>query len=129
MQRTSLRWLVTIASIIVCSTFTGCGVTSPEVQMDRVNPLVGIVLERHDAYVKSDATLDDIGRQALLSESSLIRATESASAHTYSALLGAALDRHDAYVAAHTGLDPPRREDFVRQSGILRLLIREIKPP
>lgn len=88
---------------------------TPEVDPVEIHPLLTIVVDRHDEFVKADPALDEIAKQALLSESVLHKQ------QGFSPLVVALLDRHDAYVSK---LPLQERIDPERQSAILRMAMK-----
>lgn len=84
------------------------------------------VIDRHDAYVIADSSLDSQSSAALLAESAAADAAlagTQASAFYLSGLLEPVMVRHDAYVQGDASLLQYKRDTYLETSATMRKLL------
>lgn len=89
---------------------------------------VARVVERHDAYVAADASLDEATRAAYLDESATavgLTGLPEVRADVLDAVLTPVMDRHDAYVLADGSLDALESGTYLGSTAGLRSLLAE----
>lgn len=118
MKRSYFFWLLPFVMLVGCH-----GATSTQIQTANIAGTVGHVLDRHDAYVKADTTLDSATLATDLSQSSFVR-SEMTKAQVPASELAPALnpvaDRTDAYDTKNASLPPYKLRTNLRDTAILR---------
>lgn len=66
------RRLLTITAVAVCVTLVGCG-PKKTIDAEAMNGVARPVLERHDSYVRDDASLEQVEKDTFLRSSELVR--------------------------------------------------------
>lgn len=64
---------IVCAAALLC--LSGCLAPKRTVNADALTPTLGPVLERHDAYVSADESLDDLEKETYLRSSALLKGT------------------------------------------------------
>ncbi len=91
---------------------------------------VSRVVERHDAYVTADVTLDEQTRGEYLGQSQgarelMISMPDGVPANLLAPRLAPVLDRHDSYVERDLQLDILERDQYLATTSGLRSLLTE----
>lgn len=110
----------------LCLTVASCVGTSTGYERSNIKDAVEIVVERHDAYVASDAALSQDQRDSYFAESDKLielLGSDPVPAKPMRDALPPVLDRHDAYINADATLTAPQQVQRLRTSTLLRRLI------
>lgn len=114
--------------VLLCVFVSSCA--SGELQQERgddgslsLSPLVTIVCDRHDEYVRADVALDESGKAAALADSILFRTafrSENVEVAPLMPTATAVLDRHDAYINSDAKLTPSGKKLALISSANIR---------
>lgn len=117
-----------LATSVALLALTGCTYLQRGVaRSSEVEPVAGFVVDRHDAYVDADESLDSSQRLALKTDSGqlmvLIRRGEVVELDALAARQAGVIDRHDAYVSADESLSETKRARYLRSTEIMRAMV------
>jgi len=121
----------TILFAMILSLSGCCTVAKHQIIVENVKDIMAPVLDRHDAYVSLDSSLNNVMKAIALGQSEKIRVAIKGINCVHVDVIGKLVEdiakRHDAYVEGDNRTSPVEKRIALRSTALLRATIEEAR--